>query len=163
MITGSLIESFLICERQAWLMAHQVTPDQDHPYLEIGRLIDEESFTEEKKKISLENMIIDLIKTENKTLIIGEIKKSSKAQDMAKLQLAFYLYSLKNNYGIKVDGILIFPKEKRRVRVILDKELEEKIEDTIKKVEILIYRERPPLPQKIPYCKLCAYREFCWS
>jgi|UniRef100_A0A7C3WVY5 CRISPR-associated exonuclease Cas4 len=163
MITGSLIESFLICERQAWLMAHQVTPDQDHPYLEIGRLIDEESFTEEKKKISLENMIIDLIKTENKTLIIGEIKKSSKAQDMAKLQLAFYLYSLKNNYGIKADGILIFPKEKRRVRVILDKELEEKIEDTIKKVEILIYRERPPLPQKIPYCKLCAYREFCWS
>jgi CRISPR-associated exonuclease Cas4 len=144
-------------------MAHQVTPDQDHPYLEIGRLIDEESFTEEKKKISLENMIIDLIKTENKTLIIGEIKKSSKAQDMAKLQLAFYLYSLKNNYGIKADGILIFPKEKRRVRVILDKELEEKIEDTIKKVEILIYRERPPLPQKIPYCKLCAYREFCWS
>jgi CRISPR-associated exonuclease Cas4 len=163
MITGSLIESFLICERQAWLMAHQVTPDQDHPYLEIGRLIDEESFTEEKKKISLENMLIDLIKTENKTLIIGEIKKSSKAQDMAKLQLAFYLYSLKNNYGIKADGILIFPKEKRRVRVILDKELEEKIEDTIKKVEILIYRERPPLPQKIPYCKLCAYREFCWS
>lgn len=163
MITGSLIESFLICERQAWLMAHQVTPDQDHPYLEIGRLIDEESFTEEKKKISLENMIIDLIKTENKTLIIGEIKKSSKAQDMAKLQLAFYLYSLKNNYGIKADGILIFPKEKRRVRVILDKELEEKIKDTIKKVEILIYRERPPLPQKIPYCKLCAYREFCWS
>jgi len=163
MITGSLIESFLICERQAWLMAHQVTPDQDHPYLEIGRLIDEESFTEEKKKISLENMIIDLIKTENKTLIIGEIKKSSKAQDIAKLQLAFYLYSLKNNYGIKADGILIFPKEKRRVRVILDKELEEKIEDTIKKVEILIYRERPPLPQKIPYCKLCAYREFCWS
>jgi CRISPR-associated exonuclease Cas4 len=163
MITGSLIESFLICERQAWLMAHQVTPDQDHPYLEIGRLIDEESFTEEKKKISLENMIIDLIKTENKTLIIGEIKKSSKAQDMAKLQLAFYLYSLKNNYGIKADGILIFPKEKRRVKVILDKELEEKIEDTIKKVEILIYRERPPLPQKIPYCKLCAYREFCWS
>jgi len=163
MITGSLIESFLICERQAWLMAHQVTPDQDHPYLEIGRLIDEESFTEEKKKISLENMIIDLIKTENKTLIIGEIKKSSKAQDMAKLQLAFYLYSLKNNYGIKADGILIFPKEKRRLRVILDKELEEKIEDTIKKVEILIYRERPPLPQKIPYCKLCAYREFCWS
>jgi CRISPR-associated exonuclease Cas4 len=163
MITGSLIESFLICERQAWLMAHQVTPDQDHPYLEIGRLIDEESFTEEKKKISLENMIIDLIKTENKTLIIGEIKKSSKAQDMAKLQLAFYLYSLKNNYGIKADGILIFPKEKRRLRVILDKELEEKIEDTIKKVEVLIYRERPPLPQKIPYCKLCAYREFCWS
>uniref|UniRef100_A0A7C3MKE4 CRISPR-associated exonuclease Cas4 n=1 Tax=Dictyoglomus thermophilum TaxID=14 RepID=A0A7C3MKE4_DICTH len=163
MITGSLIESFLICERQAWLMAHQITPDQDHPYLELGRLIDEESFTDEKKKISLENMIIDLIKTENKTLILGEIKKSSKVQEIAKIQLAFYLYSLKNNYGIKADGLLIFPKEKRRVRVVLDKELEEKIEDTIKRIEILIYKGKPPLPQKIPYCKLCAYREFCWS
>lgn len=89
MITGSLIESFLICERQAWLMAHQVTPDQDHPYLEIGRLIDEESFTEEKKKISLENMIIDLIKTENKTLIIGEIKKELKSPRYGKTSTRF--------------------------------------------------------------------------
>lgn len=160
MITGSLVESFLICERQAWLMAHQVIPDQDHPYLEMGRLIDEDSFSEERKKISLENMVIDLIKTENRSLLVGEIKKSSKAQDSAKLQLIFYLYNLKK-HGINVEGVLLFPKEKKRIHVKLDEESERKIINIIENITLLISQEIPPPPVKINYCAHCAYKEFC--
>ncbi|HPU44128.1 MAG TPA: CRISPR-associated protein Cas4, partial [Dictyoglomaceae bacterium] len=151
MITGSLVESFLICERQAWLMAHQVIPDQDHPYLEIGRLIDEDSYDEERKKISLENMMIDLIKTENKTLLVGEIKKSSKAKDSAQLQLVFYLYNLKN-YGINATGVLLFPKEKRRIYVELNEENEKEIVEITNKIQEIIEQEIPPPRTKIPYC-----------
>ncbi len=163
LITGTLVESFLICKRQCWLMSHQITPDQDHPYLELGRFIDMESYSDERKKINLENMVIDLIKTENNTLLIGEIKKTSKAQESAKLQLLFYLYNLKYSYGIEAKGILLFPKEKKRVRVDLSEDEERKIERIIYEIKDIIYQELPPPPEKVNYCVHCAYREFCWS
>lgn len=163
LITGTIVESFLICKRQAWLMAHQIIPDQDDSYLELGRLIDETSYLDERKKINLENMVIDLIKTEDKTLLIGEIKKSSKAQESAKLQLIFYLFKLEENFGIKATGILLFPEEKRKVRVELTEENKVLISEMIEEINNLILQELPPPVSKNKYCVHCAYKEFCWS
>jgi len=163
LITGTIVESFLICKRQAWLMAHQIIPDQDDSYLELGRLIDETSYLDERKKINLENMVIDLIKTEDKTLLIGEIKKSSKAQESAKLQLIFYLFKLEENFGIKATGILLFPEEKRKVRVELTEENKTLISEMIEEINNLILQELPPPVSKNKYCVHCAYKEFCWS
>lgn len=163
LITGTLVESFLICKRQAWLMAHQITPDQDDSYLELGRLIDETSYLEERRKINLENMIIDLIKTEDKTLVIGEIKKSSRAQESAKLQLMFYLFKLLENFGIKATGILLFPEEKRKIRVELTEDDKILISEMIKEIDNIILQELPPPASKNKYCVHCAYKEFCWS
>ncbi|MGB9682795.1 MAG: Dna2/Cas4 domain-containing protein, partial [bacterium] len=61
-ITGTIIQSYSICLRQTWLMSRQIIPDQDHPFIEIGRLIDNESYDRDRKKIELEDMVIDLIK-----------------------------------------------------------------------------------------------------
>lgn len=163
LITGTIVESFLICKRQAWLMAHQIIPDQDDSYLELGRLIDETSYLDERKKINLENMVIDLIKTEDKTLLIGEIKKSSKAQESAKLQLIFYLFKLEENFGIKATGILLFPEEKRKIRVELTEENKVLISEMIEEINNLILQELPPPVSKNKYCVHCAYKEFCWS
>lgn len=163
LITGTIVESFLICKRQAWLMAHQIIPDQDDSYLELGRLIDETSYLDERKKINLENMVIDLIKTEDKTLLIGEIKKSSKAQESAKLQLIFYLFKLEENFGIKATGILLFPEEKRKIRVELTEENKTLISEMIEEINNLILQELPPPVSKNKYCVHCAYKEFCWS
>ena len=110
MITGTLIQSYNICKRQTWLMAHQIIPDQEHQYIEIGRLLDEECYGRDKKKINYENVVIDLVRTEDEDLIVGEVKKSSKASKSARLQLAFYLYRLKQN-GVTAKGMLLFPKE----------------------------------------------------
>lgn len=60
-------------------MSRQIVPDQDHPFIEIGRLIDTESYDRDRKKIELEDIIIDLIKSEKGNILVGEIKKSSKA------------------------------------------------------------------------------------
>jgi len=47
-ISGTLVQSYSICKRQSWLMAHQVTPDQDYYYLEMGRFLDTESYDRDK-------------------------------------------------------------------------------------------------------------------
>lgn len=143
-------------------MSRQIVPDQDHPFIEIGRLIDNESYDKDRKKIELEDMVIDLIKSEKGSTLIGEIKKSSKAEESARMQLAFYLYRLKE-IGISVQGILLFPKERKRILLELDDNLERKIEEMFRDIEKILQGPIPPLAQRIKYCTNCAYREFCWS
>jgi CRISPR-associated exonuclease Cas4 len=162
LINGTLIQSFTICKRQTWLMAHQIIPDQENPYIEIGRLIDEESYERDRKKINFENVVIDLIRSDGEDIVVGEVKKSSRAEDSARLQLAFYLYKLKEK-GIKVKGLLLFPDERKKLAVELTSELEEELEKIFRDIERIILNDNPPPFKKIPSCKKCGYREFCMS
>jgi CRISPR-associated exonuclease Cas4 len=69
-VSGTLVQSYSICQRQLWLMAHQITPDQDNSYLEIGRFLDSESYDRDKKKIHFENVVLDLVQTKQGSLVV---------------------------------------------------------------------------------------------
>jgi CRISPR-associated exonuclease Cas4 len=161
-ITGSLIQSYLNCRRQAWLFAHSITADQDDTYLALGRLIDEDSYKRDVKRVEMGNLIIDLVKTKHGEVLIGEVKKSSKSPEAAKLQLAYYLYFLKKN-NITSKGVLLFPKERKKIPVELSSELEKEVEQTIKEIQQIVQSEIPPSKEKNRFCTHCAYREFCWA
>ena len=94
-ITGNLVNAYYICHRKLWLFAHEINPSTSNPYLEIGRLIGENSYEREKKEILMENIKIDLIKKESGNIVVAEVKKSSKGLKAAKMQLLFYLYKLR--------------------------------------------------------------------
>ncbi|KXG75849.1 hypothetical protein AN618_17590 [Fervidicola ferrireducens] len=162
MVNGNLVQSYVICPRQAWLFSRNLTPDQEHPYIELGRLIDSESYKRDKKKIQFENLVIDIIRSEGSDIVVGEVKKSSKASERGKLQLLYYLYRLKE-HGVEARGMLYYPEERKREAVELTTENEKRIERLIREIEDLIVREAPPPFKKIPYCKSCAFREFCMS
>ncbi len=162
LVTGTLVQGFIICKRQTWLMAHQIVPDQEHSYLEIGRLIDEKSYDRSRKKVHLDNVVLDLVRSEEGDLVVGEIKKSSKGAESAKMQLAFYLYKLKE-YGIDARGRLLFPEERRRIDVELDDKMIDEIENIVREIEDIIKEPFPPPFKKIAFCKHCAYKEFCMS
>lgn len=161
-VTGSLVQSYNICKRQVWLMAHQIIPDQEHPYIEMGRLIDDMSYDRDRKKINFENVVIDLVRNDNGNLLVGEVKKSSKAVDSAKLQLLFYLYKLKQN-GIEAKGQLFFPDERKKIDVRLTNESEMEVVSAINEIRDIINMDKAPAFEKIPYCKNCGYKEFCLS
>ena len=67
-------------------------------------------------------MKIDLIKWRDGELVVGELKKSSKFEMPAKMQLAYYLYRLREQ-GINLEGELLIPKERKRKRIKLDDNL----------------------------------------
>lgn len=143
-------------------MARQLEPYQGNPFLEIGRLIAEESYKRERKEIRLEGMVIDLVKTEGEEIIIGEVKKSSRFEKSAKMQLAFYLLRLKE-LGVEARGELLFPKEKKKVNVVLTPEIENELKTAIRNIKSITSMEVPPSAKKNRFCKKCAYGEFCWS
>ena len=161
-VTGTLVWYYHVCKREVWLIAHEINPDQDNPYLEIGRLIHEDSYKREKKKFATEGIIIDLITVNGKDVVVGEVKKSSRFVKQATMQLAFYLWKLKQQ-GVKARGELLVPKEKKKISVELTEDIEKRLIQIIAEIKQLIHNEFPPVPAKISYCKSCAYREFCWS
>lgn len=160
-LTGTLIWYYYICPREVWLMSRNLQPDQENPFIQIGRLISEGSYKREKKEIRLENIVIDIVKTEE-DLIIGEVKKSSKFLKSATMQLAYYLLTLKR-YGIDAKGELMFPKEKKKIPVLLTEEIENELMKAQKEIEDIISKDTPPLVRRIKFCKSCGYQELCFA
>ncbi|MCR6546872.1 CRISPR-associated protein Cas4 [Dehalobacterium formicoaceticum] len=162
-ITGTHIWYYYCCPREVWLMLHQVNPDQDDANLDLGRFIHEMSYARDRnKEISLGNIRLDIVRQDKEGLVIGEVKKSSKYAKSARMQLGFYLMELKER-GIEAKGELLFPKERKKEEVVLTEEMEKELLQTMEKIGEFAAMDRPPQPQKIHFCKNCAYKEFCWA
>lgn len=161
-VTGSLIQSFMICPRQMWLMSRQICPDEDNVHLELGRLVGSRAYGRERKEVHLEHLKLDLVRRGGREFVVGEVKKSSRAREAARMQLAFYLYELRE-MGIEAEGELLFPEERRRERLVLDAALAREVENLKARIAALIRQEGPPPPEKNRYCAKCAYAEMCWA
>jgi CRISPR-associated exonuclease Cas4 len=78
------------------------------------------------------------------------------------MQLALYLYELQE-LGIKAQGELLFPEEKKRLAVALTPELEAEVEKAKRDILRIACQDAPPPPVKGKYCRNCAYGDFCWA
>jgi len=161
-VLGSYIQAYLICARQAWLMSRQIAPDEDHVYLALGRLIGAQAYGRERKEVRLDHLALDLVQRGGRHLVIGEVKKSSRALEAARLQLAFYLYELRT-LGIAAEGELLFPEERRRERLVLDTALARAVKEVKGRVQDTIAAPSAPPPVRGRFCSRCAYAEFCWA
>lgn len=161
-ITGSIIQAYIICPRQTWLMSRNISGDQQNEFISIGRLISENTYQRNKKEINLGDNKIDFIKKDNDSLIIVETKKSSKMIKATEAQLLFYLYSYKNKFS-EVKGEIRVPKEKKVIEVELTDEKVEYIENLVEEINSVIDKESAPSKKRIKVCGSCSYLDFCWS
>ncbi|MGI8540752.1 MAG: CRISPR-associated protein Cas4 [Rubrobacteraceae bacterium] len=163
-VTGTLVWYFSICPREAWLMAHQVEPEREFDLLAEGRLNQEIHYerSAKDKELSLPGIRLDRVRREGGKLVVSEVKKSSKFIPSARMQLGYYLWRLKKE-GLPASGELLVPEERFREAVELTPELEAEVEGMVARIEALIEAPSPPAAERIPFCKRCAYAEFCWS
>jgi CRISPR-associated exonuclease Cas4 len=164
-ITGVMIQYYFTCKRELWFFSKQINFDFDNEDMLIGKII-HELFYENTKSFS--NFIIDdtisldLLKTKDDVVLVYEIKKSSKLKEPPKYQLYYYLYYLKNKFGINAKGVLVYPKEKKREILTLNEYIEKELEKAIKEIPKIVKLEKPPNAIYKKYCKKCSYYEFCW-
>ena len=144
-------------------MAHELTPDEDDPYLELGRFLSAQAYPRARRReLSLPGMKVDLVETDEGEVIVAEVKKSSRFVEAARLQLLFYLWRLEE-HGVRARGELRVPKERKRLPVELDEEGRARLRGAIEGLQGLLEEPLPPPPVRIPFCRRCAYREFCWG
>jgi len=162
-ITGTLIWYAMICPREVWLMAHEIEPDEGDTRLEWGRFLSGLSYPRSRRReIALPGMMLDLVERQGPQRVVAEVKASSRFVDAARMQVLFYLWRLRE-MGIEAKGELRFPEERRRLRVALDAEGERALQEVIARVETILAQPLPPPPVRVPFCRSCAYREFCWA
>ena len=161
-VTGTLVWYYAICPREAWLMAHEMEPEREFGLLAEGRLNQEAHYKRATKELSLPGMKLDQVRREGDRLIVSEVKKSSRFLPATRLQLGYYLWRLAEE-GIEASGEILVPKERKRETVELTPELKAEVERTVATIEALLQEPAPPPAEKIPFCKRCAYAEFCWS
>ena len=107
------------------------------------------------------NIKVDLMKRKNNDIIVGEVRKFSRFEKSAIMQLAFYLYRLRQR-GINAKGELMVPRGRKRIPVELTQDIEDELKQTFHQIKDIIAQDNPPEPVKNRYCTHCAYREFCW-
>ncbi len=143
-------------------MARQLEPAQENPFIELGRLLSEESYKRDRKEIRLDNIVIDILRKDDEQVVIGEVKKSSRFEKSAMMQLAFYLSRIRD-MGVEAKGELLFPKERKRIDVTLSPEIENELKSAEEDIRKIVSCESPPEARKNRYCKSCGYNEFCWA
>jgi CRISPR-associated exonuclease Cas4 len=161
-ITGSLVQAYIICPRQAWLMSRNIIGNQYNDFLAIGRLLSDETFKRDKKEVLIDGNKIDIIRSKKDSLKIIETKKSSRMIRASEMQLLFYMYSLRNKVK-NITGEIRVPKEKKVFEVELNDGKIKEIENNNKSMMDLFELDTPPVPEKKNYCKTCAHYEFCWA
>jgi len=159
-ITGTLVWYYFVCKREVWLMSREITPDEENAALDIGRAVHEIFYSRAIKEVSMEGIKIDVFKRSERA--ICEVKTSSKYIEAARYQLLYYLYRMKE-YGANLTGWLFIPRERKRIKVVLDGRSEQFLLSVLKEIRTIVEMEAPPPPVKIPYCRKCAYKEFCWA
>lgn len=161
-ITGTLVWYYKICPREAWLIAHQLEPEREFDLLSEGRLNQLEHYERSMRELSLPGMKLDKVRREGDRLVVSEVKKSSRYLSAARLQLGYYLWRL-HKENVSASGEILIPDERRREAVGLTNKLIEEVEQTLIEIDELIENPKPPPAKKIPFCRSCAYAEYCWS
>jgi len=161
-ITGTEVAYYIVCKRKLWLFSHGIELERFSDFVEIGKIISETYFEREKfKEIELDSFKIDFIRVGSE-IVVNEVKKSKKLEESHIWQTKFYIYQLQK-LGLDCKrGVIHYPKLLKKIDVELFEEDKIKIEEALKEIENIEKLEKPPDVINKPYCKNCAYYQFCY-
>ena len=139
--TGTQINYYFVCHRKLWLFTKDIRFEDENEYVQLGRLIDENTYKRNKKQIE-----------------IGKIK-IEKAHIH---QVKYYILTLKRMGVENITGEIDYPKLKKRETVLLTPEDEKEFESIFSDIRRILDKPKPPAVIKKTICKKCAYYEFCF-
>lgn len=158
-ITGLMVQYYEVCTRELWFMSHGIDIDRGAANIRRGTHVDETSYRDKRRSFQVNGRIaIDVLDSGD----IMEVKVSSKLEEPARLQLLYYLWYLDEILDIEREGVLAYPRERKRERVTLTAENRERIESVLRGVIETVDRETPPALEKKPVCEACLYQDLCW-
>lgn len=72
-ITGVMIYYYFICKRKLWYFCHQITMEDGNENVQLGKLLDENSYARDDKHINIDDVInIDFIREKKE---LHEVKR----------------------------------------------------------------------------------------
>ena len=165
--TGTQVNYYAVCKRKLWLFTRNIEMERENENVQIGKLLDEESYKREQKAIAIdERIVIDWIETKvnaDGSLLLHEVKKARSVEAAHRLQMLYYLYYLKSK-GVPARGQLDYPLLKKTETIELTPAAEIELRAALDGIARIVESDEvPPRLTKKRFCEQCAYFEFCWS
>jgi CRISPR-associated exonuclease Cas4 len=163
MITASHIVYYHLCHRKLWMHDRGLRQEDNSQAVGEGKLISEQTYArraERWRELDLGFVKIDFFDVRNK--IVREVKKSPKLEKAHIAQLQYYLYTLERAGITDLRGLLEYPLQRKTRDVLLDDLTRAEIRDWESAIEKIVAQDVCPELKKKPYCKECAYRDFCF-
>jgi len=159
-ITGVMIYYYFVCQRKLWFSLHGIAMESENENVQIGKALDELSYTSERKHVAINNEInLDFVK---QTGMIHEIKKSRKIEEASIWQVKYYLYYLKKRKVTGLQAKIDYPLLKKSLEVSLSLEDEKVLEKAIVDIKDLSQKSQPQKVKKSKICLKCAYHDLCF-
>lgn len=163
MTTGTQIHYYHLCQRKLWLFSNGIHMEQNSVLVAEGKFIHETTYSKRADKYrELDFGYVKIDHYDAKNKIIREVKKSPKLEFVHIAQLKYYLYVLFENGIEGVTGILEYPKQRKTKQVELTVADRTAIELWKKDIQHIIQKEHCPDVVRKPYCKNCAYFDYCF-
>jgi len=159
-VTGVMMQYYEVCKRELWFESRDIEIDRNNPTVVRGTHVDETAYDDKRRNLNIDGRISPDMLDDGR---IVEVKPSSTLVEPARLQLLYYLWYLDRVAGVEKEGVLAHPEERKRESIELTDEAAERVEDAIRGVHDVVRQDSPPPAEEKPYCKSCAYHDFCWS
>lgn len=170
-LIGTHINYYRICKRKLWLFANNISMEQTSDLVSDGKVIEEESYQRRSDKYTQIELSaeyngvrltgkIDFFNTRDK--VVHETKRSNKVEVAHIWQVKFYLWLLKLNGIDAIGGIIEYPRLRERENVMLTKDDEKYLEESVASILRLVSSDVCPPVIKAKICKSCSYYDFCY-
>lgn len=134
--------------------------EQNSELVKIGKILDETTYTREKKQILIDNTInIDFIK--NKA-VLHEVKKTKAVEEAGIWQIKYYIYYLENKGVQDIKAKIDFPLLRETKEVILEDKDREILKNVIIHIEEIGKMDKPPEIIDSRICRKCSYFDMCY-
>lgn len=163
-LTASHLTYLLLCHRKLWLHDRQIRMEDNSANVAVGKQIDRQTYTRRARKwtqLDLGHLKIDHF--DAKARVVKETKKSPKLEHVHVAQVKYYLRALELRGVAGVSGLLEYPRQRRTTSVELtDADRKSTIPGWEAEIERITGLERCPEAVPKPYCKNCAFYDFCY-
>ncbi len=159
-ITGIMIYYYFVCKRKLWYFANEVNMEQNSELVSIGKILDETTYTREKKSILIDNQInIDFIQ---KGAILHEVKKTKAIEEAGEWQIKYYMYYLEQKGVNTIEAKIDYPLLKKTKEIFLEDNDRKILQEAIKDIEEIVKKEKIPNKLDDKICRKCAYYDLCY-
>lgn len=159
-IRGIMIYYYFICQRKLWYFLNEINMEQNSELVSIGKIIDETTYSREKKGILIDNTInVDFIRN---GAVLHEIKKTKSIEEAGIWQIKYYMYYLEKRGVKSVQAQIDYPLIRETKKIYLDDNDREILENIEKNIKDIKRQEKPPHVINKKMCKNCAYYDLCY-
>lgn len=155
-INGTIVKSYIACKRQGALAMRSISPLSQNPDIQMGSVY--AKIRGKSKRFG--GIEIDEISKGNH-LVVKEYKKTFSNIEASKMQLLYYMYTLKNELRCKkVEGYVISEETNEKLHLVLN---EQNITIVEKMIEEIIQLSHDSIPEveKKELCLYCAHNLYC--